>query len=145
MKLTDKEHEMLAGKAGPAVKWAMEHQLQVGRMFDAEDMVTVSQAHMMADPESLGESGVQFAEKMAKDSARVCIPMITDPRGVDLACYEPLGQTEQMADLERRFIAACQTMGIMMTNTCINYQTIMPPVFGAVSYTHLTLPTKLTV
>ena len=44
MKLTDKEHEMLAGKAGPAVKWAMEHQLQVGRMFDAEDMVTVSQA-----------------------------------------------------------------------------------------------------
>ena len=85
---------------------------------------------MMADPESLGESGVQFAEKMAKDGARVCIPMITDPRGVDLACYEPLGQTEQMADLERRFIAACQTMGIMMTNTCINYQTIMPPVFG---------------
>ena len=91
MKLTDKEQEMLAGKAGPAVKWAMKHQLQVGRMFDAEDMVTVSQAHMMADPESLGESGVQFAEKMAKDGARVCIPMITDPRGVDLACYEPLG------------------------------------------------------
>ena len=82
MKLTDKEQEMLAGKAGPAVKWAMEHQLQVGRMFDAEDMVTVSQAHMMADPESLGESGVQFTEKMAKDGARVCIPMITDPRGV---------------------------------------------------------------
>ena len=83
MKLTDKEQEMLVGKAGPAVKWAMEHQLQVGRMFDAEEMVTVSQAHMMADPESLGESGVQFAEKMAKDGARVCIPMITDPRGVD--------------------------------------------------------------
>ena len=41
MKLTDKEQEMLAGKAGPAVKWAMEHQLQVGRMFDAEEMVTV--------------------------------------------------------------------------------------------------------
>ena len=53
MKLTDKEQEMLAGKAGPAVKWAMEHQLQVGRMFDAEDMVTVSQAHMMADPNHL--------------------------------------------------------------------------------------------
>ena len=56
--------------------------------------------------------------------------MITDPRGVDLEHYRPLGQTEEMADLERRFIAACQAMGIMMTNTCINYQTIMPPVFG---------------
>ena len=35
-----------------------------------------------------------------------------------------------MALLERRFIAACKKMGITMTNTCINYQTIMPPVFG---------------
>lgn len=121
---------MLAGDFGPAVKWAMEHQLQVGRMFDAEDMVDVSQAHMMADPESLGEAGVAFAEKLAETDIRVCIPMITDPRGVDLNYYEPLGQTENMAALERRFIAACKKMGITMTNTCINYQTIMPPVFG---------------
>ena len=130
MKLSDEEKAMLAGEAGPAVKWAIEHQLQVGRMFDAEDMVSVSQAHMMADPESLGEAGVAFAEKLAAEGAEVAIPMITDPRGVDLSCYEPLGQTEDMAGLERRFIAACKAMGIMMTNTCINYQTIMPPVFG---------------
>ena len=56
--------------------------------------------------------------------------MITDPRGVDLNYYRPLGQTEEMADLDRRTIAACTRMGILMTNTCINYQTIMPPVFG---------------
>ena len=130
MKLNDEEQAMLAGEAGPAVKWAIEHQLQVGQMFDAADMVHVSQAHMMADPESLGEAGVAFAEKMAEEGAEVKIPMITDPRGVDLSCYEPLGQTEDMANLERRFIAACTAMGIMMTNTCINYQTIMPPVFG---------------
>ena len=130
MKLSDEEKAMLAGEAGPAVKWAIEHQLQVGRMFDAEDMVSISQAHMMADPESLGEAGVAFAEKLAAEGAEVAIPMITDPRGVDLSCYEPLGQTEDMAGLERRFIAACKAMGIMMTNTCINYQTIMPPVFG---------------
>ena len=130
MKLSDEEKAMLAGEAGPAVKWAIEHQLQVGRMFDAEDMVQVSQAHMMADPESLGEAGVSFTETLAADGARVSIPMITDPRGVDLSCYAPIGQSEDMANLERRFVAACQEMGIMMTNTCINYQTIMPPVFG---------------
>ena len=130
MNLSDEEKAMLAGEAGPAVKWAIEHQLQVGRMFDAENMVQVSQAHMMADPESLGEAGVSFTETLATDGARVCIPMITDPRGVDLSCYSPIGQSEDMANLERRFVAACQEMGIMMTNTCINYQTIMPPVFG---------------
>ena len=124
MKLSDEEKAMLSGEAGPAVKWAIEHQLQVGRMFDAEDMVQVSQAHMMADPESLGEAGVSFTETLATDGARVCIPMITDPRGVDLSCYAPIGQSEDMANLERRFVAACQEMGIMMTNTCINYQTI---------------------
>jgi len=130
MQLNDEEKAMLAGDFGPAVKWAMEHQLQVGRMFDAEDMVSVSQAHMMADPESLGEAGVAFTEKLAENDTRVRIPMITDPRGVDLKRYEPIGQTEIMAKLERRFIAACKKMGITMTNTCINYQTIMPPVFG---------------
>lgn len=124
---------MLAGELGPARRWAIEHQLQVGRMFDAADMVAVSQAHMMADPESLGDAGVAFVERFAslpEAERRVAIPMITDPRGIDLTYYDPLGQTEEMADLERRFIAACVKLGIVMTDTCINYQTIMPPVLG---------------
>ena len=130
MRLSDEEQAMLAGEMGPACRWAIDHQLQVGRMFDAADMVPVSQAHMMADPESLGDAGVGFVEGLVKDGARVTVPMITDPRGVDLSHYLPLGQTEEMAGLERRFIAACTAMGIMMTDTCINYQTIMPPLNG---------------
>ena len=133
MKLSPKEQAMLDGELGPARQWAIQHQQQVGRMFDAEDMVEASQAHMMADPESIGEAGVALFERfgsLPEAERRVAIPMITDPRGVDLTCYEPLGQTEEMAGLERRFIAACQKLGILLTDTCINYQTIMPPVQG---------------
>jgi len=133
MKLGARSEAMLAGEFGPARQWAVEHQIQVGRMFDAVDMVNVSQAHMMADPESTGVAGVELVEKFAalpKEQRRVAIPMITDPRGVDLDYYDPLGQTEEMANLERRFIMACRSMGIVMTNTCINYQTVMPPVRG---------------
>ncbi|HUF56462.1 MAG TPA: aconitase X catalytic domain-containing protein [Thermohalobaculum sp.] len=133
MRLTAEEEAMLAGERGEARKWALEHQIQVGRMFDAGDMVEVAQAHMMADPESLGEAGVAFVERLAalpEDERRVAVPMLTDPRGVDLSQYEPLGQTEEMAGLERRFVAAARALGIMMTDTCINYQTIMPPVRG---------------
>lgn len=130
MNLTEEEQAMLAGEMGAPRQWAMQHMMQVGQMFDALDLVEVSQAHMMADPESLGEAGVTFFEGLAKGDARVRVPMITDPRGVDLDYYRPLGQTEEMANLERRTIAACSTMGIAMTNTCINYQTIMPPVMG---------------
>lgn len=133
MRLTAEEEAMLAGERGEARKWALEHQIQVGRMFDADDMVEIAQAHMMADPESLGEAGVAFVERFAglpEEERRVAVPMLTDPRGVDLSQYEPLGQTEAMANLERRFIAAARALGIMMTDTCINYQTIMPPVRG---------------
>ena len=133
MKLNEEEQAMLAGELGEPKRWALDHMLKVGAMFDAADLVPVSQAHMMADPESLGDAGVRFMEELAAHPAeevRVAVPMITDPRGVDLEHYRPLGQTEEMADLERRFIAACTAMGILMTNTCINYQTIMPPVQG---------------
>jgi predicted aconitase len=133
MKLSARAQAMLAGEMGPARQWAVQHQIEIGRMFDAQDMVEVSQAHMMADPESTGEAGVELVEGFAalpEAERKVVIPMITDPRGVDLDYYDPLGQTEAMADLERRFIFACRAMGIVMTNTCINYQTVMPPVKG---------------
>lgn len=133
MKLSAETQSMLDGEHGPARQWAVEHQIQIGRMFDAADMVRVSQAHMMADPESIGLAGVELIEQFAAlpdEQRQVAIPMITDPRGVDLNYYDPLGQTEEMANLERRFIFACRSMGIVMTNTCINYQTVMPPVRG---------------
>ena len=58
MKLDKQEQAMLDGEMGPARQWAMKHMLQVGRFFDAEDFVRVTQAHIMADTESLGEAGV---------------------------------------------------------------------------------------
>jgi predicted aconitase len=130
VRLTADEKAMLAGEMGPAKRWAIDHQIKVGRAFDAPDLVAVSQAHMMVDPESVGDAGVTFLERLADQGGKVAIPMITDPRGVDLSYYRPLGQTEEMADLDRRTIEACTRMGILMTNTCVNYQTIMPPVRG---------------
>ena len=133
MRLNDEEQAMLNGECGEPRRWAMQHMLQVGGFFDAEDLVPVSQAHMMADTESLGEDGVQFVERIAsapKDDRQVRIPMITDPRGIDFDHYRTLKQTDAMAALERRAIVAFEALGILMTDTCINYQTIMPPVRG---------------
>ena len=58
---TTTEEAMLArAHLGGARKAAIEQQIQVGRAFDAEDFVEVSQVHLMADTESLGESGVAY-------------------------------------------------------------------------------------
>ena len=57
-------------------------------LFDATDFVPVSQAHIMADTESLGLAGVEWLERLAAlpDAQRqVRIPTITDPRGTDFA------------------------------------------------------------
>ncbi len=133
MQLTEEEDAMRAGAMGPALQWAIAHQIAVGAFFDAVDLVPVGQAHIMADTEATGRGGLEFLERFAALPAperRVRIPTITDPRGVDFATYKRLRQTEAMADLEARLIRAFEAMGVLMTNTCINYQTILPPVKG---------------
>ena len=87
----------------------------------------------MADTESLGVAGVEWLERWAAlphDQRLVRIPTITDPRGTDFAHAARLKQQPWMLDLERRAIAAFEALGVLMTDTCINYQTIMPPVRG---------------
>src|SRR5215471_105941 len=133
MRLTEEEQEMLAGELGEPRRWAIGHQIAVGEFFDAEDFVPVSHAHIMADTESLGEAGVRFLQGLAaapEAERRVRVPTITDPRGIDFATYRRLGQTPEMAALERWAIEALRAFGVLMTDTCINYQTIIAPVRG---------------
>jgi hypothetical protein len=84
----------------------------------------------MADTESLGEAGVRWLEGLAAASEHqrlVRVPTITDPRGTDFAKAAFLGQNSAMLDLERRAISAFIRLGVAMTDTCINYQTIQAP------------------
>jgi predicted aconitase len=130
MQLNDEEQDILAGKSGPLPQEALRHQKAVGEFFGAADFVPVTQAHIMADTESLGEAGVRWLERLASTAdgqKRVRVPTITDPRGTDFAKADSLGQTSAMLDLERRAIAAFVKLGVTMTDTCINYQTIQAP------------------
>ena len=133
MKLNDEEQALLAGEAGSVLQEAIRHQVKVGEFFGAEDLVPVTQAHVMADTESLGEAGVRWLEGLAaaKDGRRrVRIPTITDPRGTDFTKARQLKQADWMLDLEQRAIAAFVKLGVSMTDTCINYQTVLAATRG---------------
>jgi hypothetical protein len=132
MKLNDLEQAMRAGMHGRAVQRAIEHQIKVGDFFGAADFVPVTQAHIMADTESLGVAGVEWIESLAKEdaAARVRVPTITDPRGTDFAKASVLRQPGWVPALERRAIDAFTRLGVLMTDTCINYQTIQAPARG---------------
>ena len=124
---------MLEGEHGYPRKWAMQQQMQVAHFFGATDFVKVSQSHIMCDTESLGLAGIEHLETIAshsKEHRQVAVPAVTDPRGMDLSVYKKFGQSEEFAERERRTTNALQSMGVLMTDTCINYQTISPPVFG---------------
>ena len=124
---------MLEGEHGYPRKWAMQQQMQVAHFFGATDFVKVSQSHIMCDTESLGLAGIEHLESIASHSEehrRVSVPAVTDPRGMDLSVYKKFSQSEEFAERERRTTNALQAMGVLMTDTCINYQTISPPVFG---------------
>ncbi|MEJ8848809.1 aconitase X catalytic domain-containing protein [Variovorax rhizosphaerae] len=133
MKLNDQEQAILAGDDGPVPQWALQHQIAVGDFFGATDFVPVTQAHIMADTESLGQAGVMWLEKMAatrEGQRTVRIPTITDPRGTDFNKSGVLGQSDWMLELEQRAIDAFVKLGVSMTDTCINYQTIQAPTRG---------------
>lgn len=131
MILNDEEKAMLAGEAGTVAQTAIAHQIKVGEFFGARDFVPVTQAHIMADTESLGQAGVMWLERLADASdGRVRIPTITDPRGTDFEKAALLGQADWMLELERRAIEAFRRLGVSMTDTCINYQTVLAATRG---------------
>src|ERR1017187_2412058 len=123
MHLNDEEQDILAGKSGPVPQQALRHQIIVGEFFGAEDFVPVTQAHVMADTESLGEAGVRWLESPAgapPGERGVRVPTITDPRGTDFSKAKQLGQADWMVQLEQRAIDAFVKLGVSMTDTCIN-------------------------
>ena len=130
MRLNELEHAMQAGELGAAVQRAIEHQIKVGDFFGAADFVPVTQAHVMADTESLGKAGVEWVEALAGEGAAVRVPTITDPRGTDFAKAGVLKQPAWGLELERRTIEAFRRLGVLLTDTCINYQTIQAPARG---------------
>lgn len=133
MLLSDEENAMINGECGKTLQMAMHHQVQVGDFFGARDFVPVTQAHVMADTESLGQAGVMWLEGLSKansDRHTVCIPTITDPRGTDFNKANDLGQRDWMVELERRAIHAFERLGVTMTDTCINYQTVLAATRG---------------
>ena len=88
----------------------------------------------MADGEAVGEAGLHGCwsdwRTHPKAERRVRVPTVTDPRGVDRRLCTRLGQPDFADEREQRIVRALEAFGCLLTNTCINYQTVMAPVLG---------------
>jgi predicted aconitase len=130
IKLTAEEQAMLRGEQGVAVRKALELQLAVGRFYDAERLVPITNAHMMGDIEVMGDGGLDHLRSMQAVGARCAVNISTNARCFDFDWVERLGQDAGEAEKERHIIDCLRAMNVTTTDTCINYQTIYQPHFG---------------
>ncbi len=130
MQLTREEERMLRGEMGEAVKQALQVQLEVGKFFEAERFVPVSNVHMMGDIEVMGDGGLQFLRRMVELDAWCAVNTTTNARCFDFEYVGRLNQNPDTAEKEKELISCLRQIGVMTTDTCINYQSVYQPHFG---------------
>ncbi len=133
MKLSDDEKAMADGIRGEILQWALQQQIAVGEFFDAEDLVPITQVHIHADAEALGDAGIAFLEKALErpgDERRLAVPVVSDPRGADFNRADALNYDKTLLRREERLRDALSGLGVLMTDTCIVYQCVLPPIHG---------------
>lgn len=135
MRLTDEQQNWLDGDAGPSFQWAMAFNEALGHFFDAPHMVPVSSAHFAPDTRMMGNAGKGLLQKLVDDKVRVCVPASLDPCTVDFGRAAEMiadyGLTEKFVRQDRTVYKLCSDLGFLPTYTCINYQTVTPPAYGA--------------
>ena len=130
MELEREERAILAGGRGEAARRALEYQIEVGRFWDAQRFVRVTNVHMMGDIEVMGDGGLEWLREQAGLGARCAVATTTNARCVDFAHCERLGQDAGEVAKERELIACLRRMDVVTTDTCINYQTVYQPHLG---------------
>ena len=129
MKLTSTEQDMLDGKHGAAVRDAMTYQLKVGKFWDAERFVAITNAHITGDIEVMGDGGMGYLERTCAQKAHCIVPTSTNARCMDFAHATALGQDPIEIAKERKIIGFLKDLDVVTANTCINYQILYQPHF----------------
>src|SRR5699024_6476277 len=103
MQLTVEEQKMLDGYHGKAIQQAIKYQIKVGKYYDAKRFVPVSQAHITADIEVMGDVGLDFLKNLTENqNGKFSIPAKTKLRGIELMKVSQLDKKRKMIEKERK-------------------------------------------
>ena len=121
MRLTPEEQAMLAGDLGPGVKRAMEIVVALGKIYGARELVPIASAQVAGvSYKNLGDAGLEFLRQWAREGARVRVPTMLNPAGMDLARWRELGVPEGFARRQMEVIRAFEAMGAIPTLSLIH-------------------------
>jgi cis-L-3-hydroxyproline dehydratase len=129
LRLSDRDRAMLDGAHGPAAQFAMSILVRMADVYDAQELMDISQAHIDSTI-YLGDATLEFAERLAAMGARVAVPTSLNVSGVDECGWKDWAVSPEWAAKAARQMLAYEKMGAVPTWTCAPYQTRMRPAFG---------------
>jgi len=113
---------MLHGAQGPGVAKAMEIIVSLGRIYEAEHLVSVTSVQVSGvSYRNLGEAGLAFLREWSDQGARARIPATLNPAGVDLEAWKSLGFSTEFARRQAAVVDAYERLGVRPTCTCTPY------------------------
>lgn len=130
MHLTEEEQGMLAGLHGKAIQDAIQFQIEVGSFFGAKRLVPITNAHVMADIELIGDGGMNLLQEMQKQGARCSVPTTSNARCMHFHSHPDMQPNTCALNKEHKIINDMRSFGVNTTDTCINYQTVYQPKLG---------------
>jgi cis-L-3-hydroxyproline dehydratase len=130
MELTSTEKDMLSGKYGEAVAFAMKIQIGIGEAFDAHRMVEITRAHVAL---SAQDADLWFVEKLVNMGARCKVPPTVNP-SVDIAYLNKhlFEIPKEGTDIVSATNAAYRKIGATLTFDCTPYLQQNIPTYGEV-------------
>lgn len=121
LELSAEEQALLAGDSGTGVRQAMEIVVALGQIYGARRLVPVSSVQVAGvSYRNLGQAGLEFLRAWA-ESARVRVPTMLNPAGMDLAAWRELGFAEEFARQQLAVIEVYERLGVRATCTCTPY------------------------
>ena len=96
---------MLDGAQGRAVQKAMQILVALGKIYEAERMLTVSSVQIAGvSYDNLGEAGLQFLTEMADGGGKARALTTLNPAGMDTENWKALGISASRVSAVRRDI-----------------------------------------
>jgi len=121
MYLTREEESILTGEEGAGPQRAMELLEAVGKIYDADQLVPITSAHISGvSYKTIGEGGLDFLREMALD-AKVKVDTTLNPAGMDLQRWREMGVEESFATRQLQIIDAYSSLGVRTNCTCTPY------------------------
>lgn len=119
MFLEPEEQQILDGEFGETRQQMMELLVGLGTVFGAERLVPIASAQVSgASYKTIGRWGLEWLQGL---DARVAVPTVLNPIGMDRDRWREMGVPEEFAAKQEAVIAAYERLGIRLECTCTPY------------------------